>query len=349
METIEETKDLRLIELDGIIDKLLDFEDGKEEAQELKKVFANKEYKINKNVFPFKDHCEYIHDTIGIMEEWQCFRYREDEEFEKSRNYKIYVYIKTERNNIIRKLGRNDLCWCGSGKKFKNCCMNKDKSSEFDEFDFIDYCVCKAEWYIGRNEIKKACKEFRIAWYSVQNIFKEKAVKSITEYDERFKGYDFLLNWLQKYDEILETYEDEDKIYERIELWDSIEEILDFNNDENLYWKELAVRSKANAEFRLGNEEKATKIIKDYLSENENWIWGYIEMADWYDDKRNKKYYNLEKSKNILTEAEKINDKEDMIAVYERLINIYNELGNEEKTREYERKWDEFANKNNEM
>lgn len=27
------------------------------------------------------------------------------------------------------KVGRNDLCPCGSGKKFKNCCMN---SGEFD-------------------------------------------------------------------------------------------------------------------------------------------------------------------------------------------------------------------------
>lgn len=198
----------------------------------------------------------------------------------------------------------------------------------------------------GRDEIKKACSEFRMAWFSVQDVFKEKNVKSIREYDERFRGYDFLLNWLQEYDRILETYDEEDKIYDRIALWDSVEEILDFNDNENLYWKELAVRSKANAEFRLGNEEKATKIVKDYLNENKDWIWGYIEMADWYNDKRNKKYYNLEKAKSILTEAEKINDKEDMIAVYERLIDIYDELGNKEKSKEYAKKWDEFVNKN---
>ena len=140
-------------------------------------------------------------------------------------------------------------------------------------------------------------------------------------------------------------YYEEDKLYDRIKLWDNIEEILDFNDDENLYWKELAVRSKANAEFKLGNEEKATKIIRDYLSENANWIWGYIEMADWYIDKINKKYYNLEKAKSILTEAEKIDDEEDMIAVYERLIDIYDELGNKEKSKEYEKKWDEYVNR----
>lgn len=344
-EIIDETKNLRLIELDGTIDKLFNFEDSEEEFQELKEVFANKDYKINKNVFPFKGLCEYIYDTIGIMEDWQCFRYREDREFEQSNAYKVCEYLKFKRNENIKKLGSNDLCWCGSGKKFKNCCMKDVESEDFNKFDFIDDCVCKAEWYLERNEIKKACSTFKMCLNYVQDIFKEKNVKSISEYDERFKGFDFLLNWLQKYDEILAMYDEEDKLYDRIKLWDNIEEILDFNDDENLYWKELAVRSKANAEFKLGNEEKATKIIRDYLSENANWIWGYIEMADWYIYKRNKKYYNLEKAKSILTEAEKIDDEEDMIAVYERLINIYDELGNKEKSKEYEKKWDEYVNR----
>ncbi len=26
-------------------------------------------------------------------------------------------------------IGRNDACHCGSGNKYKNCCLNKDKSS----------------------------------------------------------------------------------------------------------------------------------------------------------------------------------------------------------------------------
>jgi len=27
---------------------------------------------------------------------------------------------------MIKKIGRNDLCWCGSGKKYKNCCIDQD-------------------------------------------------------------------------------------------------------------------------------------------------------------------------------------------------------------------------------
>jgi len=35
---------------------------------------------------------------------------------------------KAKRNKTVHKkedVGRNDLCPCGSGKKYKNCCLNK--------------------------------------------------------------------------------------------------------------------------------------------------------------------------------------------------------------------------------
>ena len=32
--------------------------------------------------------------------------------------------------NAAKKLHRNDLCRCGSGKKYKNCCLRKDEEEE---------------------------------------------------------------------------------------------------------------------------------------------------------------------------------------------------------------------------
>jgi hypothetical protein len=49
----------------------------------------------------------YIDDTIREMEWWACF--------DRSR----------ERPEIKRKVGRNQPCPCGSGKKYKNCCGAK--------------------------------------------------------------------------------------------------------------------------------------------------------------------------------------------------------------------------------
>lgn len=42
----------------------------------------------------------------------------------------IFKIKKVENTNVIElkpKIGRNDLCYCGSGKKYKKCCMEKDQ------------------------------------------------------------------------------------------------------------------------------------------------------------------------------------------------------------------------------
>ena len=60
-EILVETEHLRLIELDGIIDKVFYLIDTKEEIQDLKDTFANENYKINRNIYPFKPFYEYIY------------------------------------------------------------------------------------------------------------------------------------------------------------------------------------------------------------------------------------------------------------------------------------------------
>ena len=110
-----------------------------------------------------------------------------------------------------------------------------------------------------------------------------------------------------------------------------------------MYWKERAIREKANTEFRRGNEAKATEIIEEYLKERSDWVWGYIEMSDWYDEDIDSKYYNLEKAKKILLRAEQIKNMEDINVVYERLEDIYDKLGNKEKSKEYDEKWQKYV------
>ncbi len=337
-EIIDEVCHLKLTELAEDIDKIMYIIENKEEREDLKNLLKD-DSKINRNIYPFKPFYEYIYDTIGIMEEWQCFRYIEDEEFENSDDYKVCQYIiqKREENYIDVKIniGRNDLCYCGSGKKYKKCCINKNNNNDLEEINLIDRFVCKAEWYLKRKENKKGRHLLRIAWFDVQNICKSNNIKSIGEYDAKYDGYDSLLNWIQTYEDVLAKSDEEDKLYERLELWNTIEEIFDLDNENELYWRERAIREKANTEFRLGNEEKAIKMIDDYLSIKPNWVWGYIEMADWYDDERDLEHYDLEKAKKILLKAEKIEKIEEIDAVFERLWSIYRKLGDENNTKIY--------------
>lgn len=39
--------------------------------------------------------------------------------------YPVYSYDRLEKKDSLKKIGRNDKCVCGSGKKFKKCCLPK--------------------------------------------------------------------------------------------------------------------------------------------------------------------------------------------------------------------------------
>jgi len=42
----------------------------------------------------------------------------------------IGSFFKTGEETAVReKVGRNDPCWCGSGKKYKKCHLNEDEKN----------------------------------------------------------------------------------------------------------------------------------------------------------------------------------------------------------------------------
>ena len=51
-----------------------------------------------------------------------------------------WSYTKEERRSfhpLFKNIGRNDLCPCGSGLKYKRCCLKKDTVPEFPHFQFL--------------------------------------------------------------------------------------------------------------------------------------------------------------------------------------------------------------------
>jgi len=69
-------------------------------------------YKLKNDV-----HYKFIDDTISDMEWWACFQ---PEKKVKTRPLKsLSTKAKSKKR---KKIGRNDPCPCGSGKKYKKCC-----------------------------------------------------------------------------------------------------------------------------------------------------------------------------------------------------------------------------------
>lgn len=62
-------------------------------------------------------HLQFIEDTIAEMAWWACF----EETYKKRMNAR--QNFKSSQTTIkLSKIGRNDPCSCGSGKKYKKCC-----------------------------------------------------------------------------------------------------------------------------------------------------------------------------------------------------------------------------------
>ncbi len=51
----------------------------------------------------------------------EVFFYEDD----KDMNAHSFEYMSTYKSTIEGKIGRNDMCVCGSGKKYKKCCLKK--------------------------------------------------------------------------------------------------------------------------------------------------------------------------------------------------------------------------------
>jgi len=83
------------------------------------------------------ERISYIEDVIDNMYWWPCFEQTDEQKRQnqlKMENLKALLRQEEEFLNQpvakITKIGRNDPCPCGSGKKYKKCCLGKEPAKE---------------------------------------------------------------------------------------------------------------------------------------------------------------------------------------------------------------------------
>jgi hypothetical protein len=79
---------------------------------------------------------ELFGDTIEELSTWYCFspRYEEDKRraaAAKARRAPLWDATQGQAINPFKNVGRNDPCPCGSGKKFKKCCLDAHRDAPF--------------------------------------------------------------------------------------------------------------------------------------------------------------------------------------------------------------------------
>ncbi len=102
--------------LDGINDSLVEPNPIEELEEDTKVSLAFDKKKLYMNMVDAKA------DWLYELPMW-------DEIFDKETKRELYLEQKKSGTVVVgKKIGRNDPCPCGSGKKYKKCCMNKDQA-----------------------------------------------------------------------------------------------------------------------------------------------------------------------------------------------------------------------------
>ena len=70
---------------------------------------------------------KFIDDTISELENWSCFDQNNQKVSalaltENKNSKQTCINVSQEPYRIESKVGRNESCLCGSGKKYKKCC-----------------------------------------------------------------------------------------------------------------------------------------------------------------------------------------------------------------------------------
>ena len=92
-----------------------------------------------------------------------------------------------------KKIGRNEPCPCGSGKKYKKCCLGKAENQELDELD--DH-MQKGYVLLEKNKTIEACTIWLEVWDKLKSRFSPD-MKSIEDAERVFSGLQSLYNWCQ--------------------------------------------------------------------------------------------------------------------------------------------------------
>ncbi len=239
----------------------------------------------------------------------------------------------------MSKIGRNDPCPCGSGKKYKKCCLNKEKTTTSKEqvplvnelygnslFSYHNQYVHTKK--VKNEEINKKLlniydygrkmspKEVMDNYLEVMNSLlsyaKESNIKTIEELDKSEQISEFCSNVINDASDVAYNLTKDDYDLEKvINYIDRLINILDL--DDNTY--EWQIRTKAKILFTLNRITEGEKVLTEELEKNPKATYYYVELIDSFNDIGNKEkakyYYDLVLSYDNIEDRDVIEERED--------------------------------------
>jgi tetratricopeptide (TPR) repeat protein len=184
------------------------------------------------------------------------------------------------------KIGRNDPCPCGSGKKYKKCCIDQKIDPEVldvlnpaaplnraDEWIEAGYYYLKQDWRY------KALACWWHAWQEAEKILPETIRDpQAEECDCLFSSIDFFSNWLVDYQSLIEGNLGQYPVVVQNGLL-FCQEIVDRFPDMNCLLVNNFIETTSYLLLALGKSEQAFSLLEQMIDQHPDSAQGYVVLA----------------------------------------------------------------------
>lgn len=223
------------------------------------------------------------------------------------------------------KIGRNDPCPCGSGKKYKKCCLNVSKEVLTNPFlyheHFIHNKVVKApvinqmllNIHDNQDEldVKDVVSDYLKAMNYIFDYADKNNIHTLKEIDEADLIGDFINNVIGDFEDVILNLDKKD--YDLNLINDYIDKLIrTFDLDDDIY--EDCLRCKTHNLFKMGQYETGEKVMLDLINEKGNSIYPYVELVDDFemamDLEKAKYYYDLGLKQKDLKDMDVLEERE---------------------------------------
>ena len=177
------------------------------------------------------------------------------------------------------------------------------------------------------------CRVWLEAWNDVLHLLDKAGIKSIEEFDDRFRGSESLFNWIQDLEDELWNAGLDDRQFLTARVAVCEEGLQRFRTDDELL-TENRRRALAESYYELGETDKAESLYRDWLKLDPRWGWGWIGWSDCYRFTRTE-LRDWGRSEQLLREGLAVADVRGRSDLVERLADLCEEQGRVEEAKEF--------------
>lgn len=177
--------------------------------------------------------------------------------------------------------------------------------------------------YYQNNKTEECYSAWIEVWSLIKETIQNNQIKSITDFDKTYNLTECLYNWASDFQEILMNSGNYEKCINYCEWLIPLYK----KGDLNQITTKITI---ANSYYELNKREIGEKWFSEITEEHPQFAWGWINWSDqyWLFSNGNKDY---KKGEEILTKALNIKNIEDKSIIYDRLLDLYRESGENEK------------------